>query len=799
MISGFKQKVEELVLAIKYTGYKYIFTNNDGYFFITDGSAPARKLRDRSQNAHNRRGNADYNIEIEEEIDEDFDDLPDDGIENDSEEGPVPEENEEETPENTEQSPEKTAETKQKNKKKNTLIKRLLRNPWTYFTVANILLLFFIIGFIISIFPPKVLPNKPRLMCGGASKIDGYFVITTDENGNPQKLWKYYDYIASVTYREFGLLKPEEDPVPFQVFSIVVSSYLMGDQHNKAKLEENYSKYLSWCPKDADGKFNPNNEYGLNCEEIPKEASSVFIVEDSDNFQKTCDVKNGCFGWKNEGYYEKFGIEDGSCLLEFQEGSQTEPLEKSKYCEIKNEIYPRDGYNIIFDEGVNKVLVEINPELKLVRHNDSILQYLLRAVDDTRGVLMVDREGIPQKTEYNNKNNLDSSACSGNIASNRPAVQNELCVGDRESTDENQANIFNQVTIKGWPVHKILMYWYDYYFASWSLSGQEACVLYKPNPKVGWLPTNWEEKTIYKPETEHKYETHYVKSYSDSTLGILSRADRVTKEVAKDKFNSYMYEKVIDYGIGTGNGVAMAAVSMINYLEQYGYRLPYSFGGANFKKTKIDGIGYWQTNYHGMLPGWGKPVVNTGPGARDLPYDQYIPFGLDCVGFSSWSIINGGIDKIAYHATLFNIPDISIKYIENEGRPIFAMPGDIMYRPSDGVVVHARVVVGVLFDYNNVFVGYQVAEAFGGKLGILLYDRGVIHGGKMTKEPVTVKAESDVEQDRIGYKYTEHPLKKVNTYAIIDHSFCYDQRGPYKNYCYKLDAKDFYRGVLFDR
>ena len=788
-----KDKIKDILNEFQLSWYlkQVFFVPNNllaGYYFLNSGAAPARKLRDRSLNRNHGRDLNSYEV-INDEVEED--NINDSELDDDLDETIETEENSAQDNFNETAS---STKPEVKTQAKNKIIKALLKSPWFYFTIAGIASILFIVGMIISMIPRKFPPTIPKLLCSGPSKIDNYIVITTNESGVPEKIWSYYDYIASITYRELGLLNPEDSKIPHQLFAIVASSSILGEQYNEETLKNNYQKYAQWCPKNADGKYDINNQYGLDCYDFDPKINLLFIVEDSKNTQKTCDVRSGCLGWANEGYFENFGIEDGSCLLEFQEENQTEPKVKNAYCEIKKENYNEEGYTVITEGGVKKVLVELGTEAKIVRHNDSLLQHLMQAIDDTRGVLMVSREGVPQKTEYKNKYNLDSPACMGNVRDENQPILNEMCFGDLENPDKSSLNAINQASERGWPVHRILTFWFDYYLASWSKSGQESCRLYKPNPVKAKTMTNFQRKDYYKPETAHKFETHFVKNYSDSTLKILARHDKVKIIDAKNSFNMAIKDKVTHYGLGTGNGVAMAAIAMVNYLEGYGYKLPYSFGGHNFK-ARAASQKYWEVNFHGVRNDWGVPVKNIGPGARDLPYDQMIPKGLDCVGFTVWALHNGGVEKVPYHATLYANPDLALKYKENEGRVNVAMPGDIIYRPFNGTTVHSKLVMGVVFDYNDVMVGYQVVEAVGVGEGIQTTERGIVYGGKLKGQLIHTGGSSENDPEVIGYDYTETE-PDPNEYAVLDHSFCYEQRGPHKDLCTLLNPEDYFKGVF---
>ncbi len=83
------------------------------------------------------------------------------------------------------------------------------------------------------------------------------------------------------------------------------------------------------------------------------------------------------------------------------------------------------------------------------------------------------------------------------------------------------------------------------------------------------------------------------------------------------------------YGYGTGKGAAAAAITLINSLKTKGYRVPYYWGG-----------GHGDTGT-GVNPNWGSSAP-TRVSRGGIAYSYY---GLDCSGFVSWAIRNGGCTK----------------------------------------------------------------------------------------------------------------------------------------------------------
>ena len=92
------------------------------------------------------------------------------------------------------------------------------------------------------------------------------------------------------------------------------------------------------------------------------------------------------------------------------------------------------------------------------------------------------------------------------------------------------------------------------------------------------------------------------------------------------ELNNMITKNVDAYGRGTGKGVAAAAITLINSLKQKGYRLPYYWAG-----------GHEGNNVIGVDSNWGSSTHSSCSSARCYRYSS-----LDCSGFVSWAIRNGG-------------------------------------------------------------------------------------------------------------------------------------------------------------
>lgn len=158
-------------------------------------------------------------------------------------------------------------------------------------------------------------------------------------------------------------------------------------------------------------------------------------------------------------------------------------------------------------------------------------------------------------------------------------------------------------------------------------------------------------------------------------------------------FNQNIYSQVIKSGLSTREGVVAAATTLVSeFYNQTGYKLPYEL----LPSGKYSG--------YGMDPNWGTSTGNT----------TYPLNGLDCSGFISWSIHNGGFAYEVKSASDWGKTGIKrswSKGITDSG----AKPGDLIFNApssSNGTTGHIRMIIAVNSD------GYIVAEASSRKNGI---------------------------------------------------------------------------------
>lgn len=160
-----------------------------------------------------------------------------------------------------------------------------------------------------------------------------------------------------------------------------------------------------------------------------------------------------------------------------------------------------------------------------------------------------------------------------------------------------------------------------------------------------------------------------------------------------NEMNQAIFTQVKKAGVGTREGVVAAAVTLINnFYTQTGYLLPYEL----YTEGKYKG--------YGMDPNWGTSQKRT-----DYPVN-----GLDCSGYISWAIHNGGFAYVTKSAKGWG--DAGISRAWSKGMTdSSAQPGDLIYnapQSENGTTGHIRMIVDVTKD------GYVVAEASGRKNGL---------------------------------------------------------------------------------
>ena len=175
-----------------------------------------------------------------------------------------------------------------------------------------------------------------------------------------------------------------------------------------------------------------------------------------------------------------------------------------------------------------------------------------------------------------------------------------------------------------------------------------------------------------------------------------------------DKFNTGLLSSVNEAGAGTREGVVTAAIYVINTFNAYKYRLPYSFSGghgASYNNAAGDQHDKVSSSYYGINPYIGEDIytgstrgyTNTRNGQTKIYYN----LGLDCSGFVTWALKNGGIDKPISNAVDFKNDANATAYPIKDISTYTGRPGDVVASDTH---------VGLILKYDADNRRYLVAE-----------------------------------------------------------------------------------------
>lgn len=160
-----------------------------------------------------------------------------------------------------------------------------------------------------------------------------------------------------------------------------------------------------------------------------------------------------------------------------------------------------------------------------------------------------------------------------------------------------------------------------------------------------------------------------------------------------EELNQYIFTQVKTAGVSTRGGVVAAATSLIASINnKTGYILPYEL--------------YPSGKYaaYGIDPLWGTDTNNA----------TYPLHGLDCSGFISWAVHNGGYSYIVKSAKDWGNTGVKREWYTGTTDNT-AQPGDLIYnapKSQNGTTGHIRMIIGVTDE------GYIVAEASGRNTGV---------------------------------------------------------------------------------
>lgn len=159
-----------------------------------------------------------------------------------------------------------------------------------------------------------------------------------------------------------------------------------------------------------------------------------------------------------------------------------------------------------------------------------------------------------------------------------------------------------------------------------------------------------------------------------------------------EEFNNLITSNVNDAGFGTRAGVVAAAVTLIGELgDNYNVKVPYFWGGGHGRVAD------------GVVANWGSNECHTYANGTSYNY-----CGLDCSGFVSWAIYNGGYNMYPMSSGSFsNLAGAKRVSLKNSA---VLQPGDLL--DSNGHVI-------LVVDIDEESKEYICAEASGNTTGVL--------------------------------------------------------------------------------
>ena len=177
-------------------------------------------------------------------------------------------------------------------------------------------------------------------------------------------------------------------------------------------------------------------------------------------------------------------------------------------------------------------------------------------------------------------------------------------------------------------------------------------------------------------------------------------------------YNTDLYNYVRSAGYKTREGVVAAALYLSSHIDVH---IPYFWSGGH--NHSYNGYKDYGENFMGVSNKWGCDV-KMAFGGTDMQKDgQYYPFGIDCSGFISWAILNGGYYTGGNQSVIVSTkspPSTSLKGIKVE----VISSGNAKGKIKPGDIAHKSGHVGMIVEVSN--NSYKVAEAAGYKSGLVI-------------------------------------------------------------------------------
>lgn len=195
--------------------------------------------------------------------------------------------------------------------------------------------------------------------------------------------------------------------------------------------------------------------------------------------------------------------------------------------------------------------------------------------------------------------------------------------------------------------------------------------------------------------TEYKTESEGDKILHESLSSFLQ-----SKGSSIEDFNALIASNVHAAGYGTRNGVLAAATTLIGELgNKYDVKIPYYWGGGHGSMIS------------GAASNWGSNECRIYANGRVYDY-----CGLDCSGFVTWAIYNGGFNISSMITGEFqNLPGAKRVTLTDSA---ILEPGDLLEKRK-GDSGHIVLIIGVDNNANE----YICAEAAGYSSGVLFSRR----------------------------------------------------------------------------
>ncbi len=217
-----------------------------------------------------------------------------------------------------------------------------------------------------------------------------------------------------------------------------------------------------------------------------------------------------------------------------------------------------------------------------------------------------------------------------------------------------------------------------------------------------------------------------------------------------DELNQTILNNVMSAGVGTRKGVAVAATTLINFMNQFDIRIPYTYGGGH---SSVKGVGRSVDAYYGVDPDWGTPIGNY---YYSNGYGPYTHYGPDCSAFVVWVLKNGGIKISTVGSQNFKtLPGVTVYNMNDTNR---AQIGDVLV--SSG---HVVIVVGV--DEEN--QQYIVAESNGLGKSYRPYTKGISYTTINFVSNVYVIVDMSAYYNDANKRYTSSEFNEIYNAGLL--------------------------------